>query len=181
MSVRAAAPAAAILVLLVAGCAAGPGTDGRAGPPETAAATQMQSLSPAVASTVAALQAKLSAAGYRLDPADRVYRPAEPAELVGAPRAVLQADVGDDDGGLVVVYEFSEPSVAASRAQLFARFLESGFGQTNYPIDAQFALRQLGSTLVFTWWSRERAADPDRAQGAFDLLSSLGIPIDIRK
>ena len=178
---RAAAPTAAILALLLTGCAAGPGTEQTARPVATATATQMQSLSPAVAGTVATLQATLASAGYRIDPLNRVYRPAEPAELAGAPRAVLQADVGDDDGGLVVVYELSEPQVAASRGQLFARFLESGFGQTNYPIDAQFGLRQLGSTLVFTWWSRERAADPDRAQGAFDLVSSVGIPIEIRK
>jgi hypothetical protein len=81
----------------------------------------------------------------------------------------------------VVVLVLGVGAAAASRGQLFARYLESGFGQTNYPLDAQFALQQAGATLVFTWWSRELAASPERAQGAFDLVSSFAVPIEIRK
>lgn len=170
-----------LALVLASGCATGPGTGGPAGQPAPVLATPMGSLSPAVSSTVAGLQATLARAGYRIDVLNRAYRPSEPAELSGVPRAILQADVGDADGGYVVVYEFADAAAAASRGQLFARFLESGFGQTNYPLDAQFALQQAGSTLVFTWWSRQLAAAPERAQGAFDLVSSFAVPIEIRK
>jgi hypothetical protein len=176
---RGLAASAALALLLASGCVTGPGGGGPAGQP--APATPMRSLSPAVTGTVAGLQATLARAGYRIDILNRAYRPAEPVELSGIPRAVLQADVGDLDGGYVVVYEFADAAAAASRGQLFARYLASGFGQTNYPLDAQFALQQAGPTLVFTWWSRELAASPDRAQGAFDLISSFAVPIEIRK
>lgn len=172
---------AALALLLASGCATAPGGAGPPRQPGPALATPMRSLTPAVSGTVAGLQASLARAGYRIDILNRAYRPAEPAELSGIPRAVLQVDVNDSDGGYVVVYEFADAAAAASRGQLFARYLESGFGQTNYPLDAQFALQQAGATLVFTWWSRQLAASPDRAQGAFDLVSAFAVPIEVRK
>ena len=170
----------AVASAAAAGCAAGPRpTDV---PAPTAVTTPMGSLTPVVAGTAAALRQWLAeAGGYRLDHLRRSYRPAEPAELVGTPRAVFQVDVADPDGGFVVVYSFPTAESARDRGAIFARYLGSGFGQTNYPLDAQFALSQVGPTLVFHWWSRERAEDPDRAQGAFDVISRFGLPIEVRK
>jgi hypothetical protein len=142
----------------------------------------MVSLTPVVAGTAAALGQRLAeSGGYRLDQLRRPYRPAEPAELQQTPRAVFQVDVADPSAGYVVVYAFATPEAARDRGMIFARYLGSGFGQTNYPLDAQFALSQVGPTLVFHWWSREQAEDPDRAQGAFDVISRFGLPIEVRR
>ena len=184
--VRAGAPMAAIVLALavvvlgLAACGGSPTPASQA--PVVAVATPMTSLTPDVAGTAAALRNWLATSGgYRLDALRRSYRPAEPAELVATPRAVFQVDVGDPDAGYVVVYSFATPEAAHDRGDIFARYLASGFGQTNYPLDAQFALSQVGSTLVFHWWSRERAEDPVRAIGAFDVISRFGLPIEVRK
>ena len=153
-----------------------------AAPAATAAVTPMASLSVPVAGTATALRQHLAAnGGYRLDPLRRSYRPAEPVELAATPRAVFQVDVGDPEAGLVVVYEFASTQAARQRGDLFAGYLESGFGQTNYPLDAQFALSQVGPTLVFHWWSQDRAEDAERAEGAFDAIARFGLPLEVRK
>ena len=153
-----------------------------AGPAATAGVTPMASLSAPVAGTAAALRQHLAGnGGYRLDPLRRSYRPAEPVEFAGTPRAVFQVDVGDPEAGLVMVYEFASTQEATQRGELFADYLGSGFGQTNYPLDAQFALSQVGPTLVFHWWSQDRAEDAARAGGAFDVIARFGLPLDVRK
>lgn len=166
--------------LLVGACA--PASSGQAGGQRsTPRTTPQSSLSPQMAGTVSLLRAALQANGMRIDAPIVPYQPGEPAGIAGTPRAVLQADVGDASAGYVVVYEFADAARAARSGAEFAAYLGSGFGQTNYPVDAQFSLSQVGATLVFTWWSSERSADRDRARAAFDTVASVGETIAVVK
>jgi hypothetical protein len=131
--------------------------------------------------TVALVRSALLAAGRRLDPAVVPYQPSEPPSFAGVPRAVLRTDVADQEQGFVVVYEASGAARAEALGRELAAHVGSGFGQTNYPLDAQFALSQVGPTVVFHWWSPDRVEDRDRAQGAFDVISRFGQPIEVRK
>lgn len=173
--------AALTLALLLAGACVGAGqrSPGAAqGPP---LATPLRSLTPGMASTVAVLRAALEERGLRVELSERPFRPSEPERLTRVPRAVLQVDVGDPRAGWVVVYEVGEPSAAGDAGAEFARHLASGFGQTNYPLDARFALSQLAGTLVFSWWSPERSARPELAEQAFEAISAVGQPIPVRR
>jgi hypothetical protein len=177
----AAAAAAAIAVALSGSCAA-PSTGGAAAGDAGAPAlpTAQQSLSPQVSATVAALRAQLGIA-FPLVQLTRPYRPSEPESMQAAPRATLQVDLGAPDENYVVVYELTDLGTAAARGRELAAYLASGFGQTNYPPDAQFTLSQFGDTLVFAWWSPERSSAPQQARAAFELLSRFGQPIAVPK
>lgn len=170
----------AVTIAPTAGCA--PTTSGQAGgQPPPPRSTPQASLSTQIAGTVALVRASLNAEGIRLDAPIVAYQPAEPASISAAPRSVLQADVRDPSAGYVMVYEFPDAASAAARGAEFAEYLESGFGQTNYPLDAQFSLSQVGGTLVFTWWSAERAADRERARVGFQAVASVGVTIPVVK
>lgn len=165
--------------LAVACAPASSGQEG--GDPPVFHPTPQLSYSAEVGGTLGLVTAALAAAGIRADPPLVPYQPGEPASVTDAPRAVLQADVHDPDGGYVIVYSFPDLAGAAARGAEFATYLESGFGQTNFPHDAQFALAQSGSTVIFTWWSPELAADRDTADKAFKAIASVGQPIPIIK
>ena len=166
--------------LLAAGCV-GAGSGPESASPATPAATPQASLSPQIAATAGALRGALATGGDRLHPVARPYRPSEPSSFLTIPRAIFQVDLPEREQGYVVVYEFADPGTAASRGRELATHVASGFGQTNYPTDAQFAVSQAGSTLVFTWWSRERSSDPDRSQAAYEIVRRFGLPIPVRK
>ena len=102
------------------------------------------------------------------------YRPSEPASLTQVPRTVLQVQGVDPDLGYVVIYQLADSAEAGVRAAELAGYLGSGFGQTNFPVDAQFSVAQADSTVLMTWWSRERADDDDVTQGAFDVVRTIG-------
>lgn len=143
--------------------------------------TPQRSLSPQIAATVRALEGYLAPHGYRLVQVNRPYRPSEPESLSLVPRAVFQLDQAEPDEGYVVVYEFSDAEAAAARGRELAGYLGSGFGQTNYPVDAQFALSQMGGTLVLGWWSPERSSRPERVRRALELTRGFGQPIPVAK
>ncbi|MDQ3408094.1 MAG: hypothetical protein M3472_08095 [Chloroflexota bacterium] len=169
-----------VVACLIAGCA--PASSGQqGGQPATPRITPQASLSTQVATGVAVVREALAAQGIRLDPPIVPYRAAEPPGIAAAPRAVLQAGIGDPEGGYVMVYEFPDANTASARGTEFAEYLASGFGQTNYPLDAQFYLTQVGGTLIFTWWSSELAADRELARTAFEAISSVGAPIPVVK
>lgn len=96
-------------------------------------------------------------------------------------RAALQVDLGVPDQNYVLVYEFTDPDSAATHARDMARYLAGGYGQTNYPPDAQFAVSQFGSTVVFAWWSPARSSNPTSARAAFALISRFGQPVPVPK
>ena len=106
--------------------------------------------------TLALLQNALAGGGYRLDQPIAPYQAAEPGSFAGVPRSVYQISTPDPDAGFVVIYEFPDAATASARGQELAAFLGSGFGQTNYPFDAQFAVSQVGGTIIFTWWSADQ-------------------------
>jgi hypothetical protein len=167
---------------LLVSCAGGgtppaPRPDPGAGGPALPSA--QRSFSPQVATTVAALRSALAGQGFDLLASARTFRPAEPAALTGVGRAVVQVDLGDPEAGQVVIYDLADPAAAATAGQTLASFLASGPGQANYPLDARFSVSQLAGTLLFTWWSPERADDPERTRQAFEIVSGLGQPIPV--
>lgn len=176
---RAVAVAAAVVVLLAAACTSPdrPSIQGD----EVDLPAPVESLDAELAATVAQLQSAVSAAGVRLDPPAQRYRPSEPQALLQVPRAVLRASLADPDLGHVVIYRAPDAPAAASLAAEMAAYLGSGFGQTNYPADAQFSVRTVGSTIVFTWWSRSRSSDAERAELVFDALATVGQEVEVRK
>jgi len=173
-----------VIVAALVGCASAcgpPSGVGQGGPPATPQVTPQASYSASMAATVSIIDTALAGQGIRVAAPVVPYRPAEPASLAAAARVILQADVQDPGAGYVGIYELRDTASAAARGAEFADYLESGFGQTNYPLDAQFALAQVGSTLVFTWWSIGRSTDPALARLAFDTVAGVGQPIPVVK
>ncbi len=46
----------------------------------------------------------------------------------------------------MVIYAFPTDAAATDAGAELARYVGSGFGQTNFPTDAQFSVAQVGST-----------------------------------
>jgi hypothetical protein len=59
-----------------------------------------------------------------------------------------------------------------------ARYVGSGPGKVQFPVDARFVLRQVGTTLVFYSWSPGTPADP-RTPDIATALATLGVEIPI--
>ena len=170
----------ALLAVALAAC--GGGYSGGVDDPGVAALpTPVGSLSPELAGAVSALTTTLATAGYQLYAPQRPYRPGEPQSLSQTPRTVLQVSGPDPDQGFVVIYQLADQAAAAAAGEALASYLGSGFGQTNFPLDAQFAVAQLGSSIIFTWWSAARSADRPAAEGAFDAVRAVGEPIPVLK
>jgi hypothetical protein len=150
-------------------------------PDEVLLPTPMRSYDASVSATVSALEAAVAGAGERLEVPSRSYRPSEPTSLLQVPRAVLRAELADPDDGWIIVYEAADEPTALERAQELADYLESGFGQTNFAPDTQFAASTLGDTVIFTTWSRGRSDDPERAEAVFDAVAAVGEPVEISK
>lgn len=162
--------------LLVAGCGGS-----RVADTPAPVATPARSLGSALAGTSQRITDALAAAGFQVAPPVVPYRPSEPASLTQVGRTVLQVQGVGAESGYVVIYQLPGSAEAATRAAELAGYLGSGFGQTNFPVDAQFSVAQLDSTVIMTWWSGERAEDPARAQGAFDVVRTVGQPYPVVK
>jgi hypothetical protein len=180
MATRLTLAVAVVAVAAAVGCAP-PSSGQQGGAPPVPRITPQASLSAEMAATADLLTDALAAEGIRLDPPPVPTQPGEPSSLASAPRALLQADVHDPGAGYVLIYQLPDATTAAARGAEFADYLESGPGQVNFPLDTQFSLAQVGSTLVFTWWSREGSADRALAERAFDTIASIGAPIPIVK
>lgn len=167
-------------IFLLAGCFA-PSSGDQAGPAGPSLPTPQASLSSQVDGTVSLVRGALAVVGLQLNPPVVAYRPSEPAGLATAPRAVFQESVADADQGYVVIYDLQDTATATDRGKELAAYLGSGFGQTNYPLDAQFAISQVGGTIVFTWWSASRSSNAKLAEQGFDAVASVGQPIPVLK
>lgn len=176
-AVRGAAAAVAALLALGACFASSPVNQ----PAGTPVPTPQASLSTQVAGTLSLAREALARAGLQLNAPIQPYRPAEPAGLALVQRAVFQESLADPDQGYVVVYDLPDAATATERGRELAAFLGSGFGQTNYPLDAQFAVSQVGGTLLFTWWSANRASNDALAEAGFKAVASVGQPIPVVK
>lgn len=141
----------------------------------------MASLSPPIQSAAAIIQRRLGAAGLRLEHVVQPFRTGEPAGLRLTPRALFRVMLSDPDAGWVVLYDAGTTDRAAQAARDLVAYLQSGFGQTNFATDAQFTVNQLDTTVMFTWWSRERSADPEQAQLAFEELRRVGQPYPVTR
>jgi hypothetical protein len=173
----------AFVVLLAAAACVPTAAERSARPavPSAALPTPQVSLSPQIAGTAALVRQAVESQGMRLEQATRAFRASEPPTIAAAPRAVFQVTLPDEGDGFVVIYEFFDMTTAAAAGAEFAQFLEGGFGQTNYPLDAQFSLAQFGGTLIFTSWSRQNSSAPEQAEAGFKAVGSVGQPIRIIK
>jgi hypothetical protein len=179
MRVAARFPAAVCAaMLMLAACGGAQSDQANGGQPLP---TPQASSSTAVADTVAILTTTLARRGFQVMTPLVPYRPSEPASLTQVPRTVLQVAGEDADQGYVVVYAFPTDDAAATAGAELARYVASGFGQTNFPTDAQFSVAQVGSTIVFTWYSGARASDPVQAREAFFAVQTVGQPFPVVK
>ena len=152
---------------------------GKAGPiagqgPAPPVATPLASVPASLEPIVTQLGAAVAGAGYRLDRPVDAYRPSEPPALADAPRIVLRASLADPDQGLVVVYLLPDIGSAQAAAADMARHVGSGFGQTNFPADAQFHVAHEDDAVIFTWWSPAAASDDEAARAVFEALATVG-------
>lgn len=169
---------AVVSLLIVAALASGAATPSGTPtfPPAGATAGPAGSLA---AATTAAVALALAARGLQSEPATRPYRPAEAPQFATAPRAVLRAILPDDpDHGLIVVYEFLGPAAAAEAASEQAAYIASGIGRVQFPPDARFLLRVVGSTAVFFSWSPANSSDP-RIESIPVALETVGAGVPI--
>ena len=158
------------LATLLAGC-----VPLASGSSPTSAAVPQPPVPVAVAQTAAALEAAYRQANFGFIQATRPYRPSEPPDLIAVPRTVYQVVLPKDpDAGYVVIYNATDPVTAQVLATSMQQYLESGFGETNFPADAQFAVQLYGSTLVFGWYSPGASTDPSTAASALEVLRSFG-------
>jgi hypothetical protein len=143
--------------------------------------TPMSSVSSAVAGTVGLVTQALANRGFQMFPPVVPYRPSEPASLTQTPRVVLQVSGPDADQGYVVIYDLTTDAAATTAGTDLAHYLASGFGQTNFPTDAQFSVSQVGSTIVFTWYAGSRASDAAASRSAFEAIGLVGQPFPVVK
>jgi uncharacterized lipoprotein YmbA len=143
--------------------------------------TPLQSWGPSTSAIITELGAAVSAVGHRLAVAMAAYRTSEPQALLQAPRVVLRADLADPDDGYVVVYDASDAAEAERWAQELGAYLGSGFGQANFTPDTQFSVAVRDDTVIFTSWSPGRSSDGAAAEVVFDVLVTVGDPVDVVK
>jgi hypothetical protein len=164
--------------LIVAGCGVSAGRSPRVTPP-VAIPGPGATTSPAVAQTRAAIVGALASVNLILDDPQVPYRPAESSSLAGAPRTIFQAVLPDDPGhGYIVVYEFRTVADAAAAANEQASYVASGPGRVQFPVDAQFILRRVGTTVVFHVYSRESSTDR-RGADVVAALQRLGDTVPV--
>jgi len=163
---------------LLAGCFGGGPT--RPPPaPTPALPTPLTVPTTAIETARSAVAVRLGEAGLQLEATNRRYRPSEPAVLQQAPHALYRIAGADRNQGWVVVYDLGSTDAAVAAAEQYAQYLAT-FGRANYPADAQFTINQLGSALVFNWWSRSRASDAAPLEAAFGAISEVGQRFQVR-
>ncbi len=167
--------------LLAAGVLAGCGIAARQVTPPPASPTPVPSISVALGLARYQVAGALAAIGVPIVDASIPYRPGESPRLAAAPRLVVQAVVPDAPAaGFIVIYEFVDGQTATAAAEEMVRYLASGPGQVQFPTDARFVLRQLGSTLVFYTWSPGAAPAATLAEIA-TALGSIGQGYEVRR
>lgn len=167
----------ALLALSVAGCGAGPGLLVTPAP----SPSPLASLDPALASARAQVVAALGAASIEVQDARVAYRPAEGTLMREAPRTVIQAVIpGAPDRGFIVLYGFADPAAAVRGARDDATYIASGPGRVQFPNDARFTIRQLGSVVVFQAYSPGTSPAPQAEAAVATALASVGTGYAVR-
>jgi len=178
-------PTATILAIILAaacaGCGAAPATSAPAPGGSVAIVPAEPGLSASEATTVTLLRRSLATGGFQLSPVSQPVQPAVPTLFATTPMVVYRIELADPDQGFVLIYDFAAPPAAAAGATALARFVGSGFGQTTYPLDAEFSVASLGADVIFTWWSPARASDPGATQAAIGLVAAVGTAVPVTK
>lgn len=165
----------ALVAALVAACAA-PSSRGPTYPPQGVSPPPAGEGSQAALSQV--LQA-LAAAGLEATISTRPYRPPEAARLAAAARTVVQVKLpSDPERGLLAVYELGSSAAARAAAEEQAAYIATGPGRIQFPPDARFAIRLVGSSVVFFTWSPGSASDP-RTGDIATVLASVGTEVPV--
>jgi hypothetical protein len=165
----------AVLILSLAGCGLGARNSVPAPTPTLPAA----SMSPVMVLTRAEIERALGAAGLSISDARVPYQPPAPPDFSTASKAVFQVVLpADPDHGFIVVYEFRDQATAATAGRELATYLATGYGRTQFPLDARHVVRQLQTTLILFSWSPANSPDPNTGK-IFDALQAVGTPIDI--
>ena len=149
------------------------------GPVPGAPATTVAPAGAAAAVTAGDVTQALGAAGVQAQVAQRPFRPPEAPALFDVPRVVLQAILPDDpEHGYIVVYELATDARADAAGRDYAAYIASGPGRVQFPNDAHFVLRRVGSTLVAFFWSPGNWPDP-RSPRIEEALTTLGEGIPV--
>jgi len=172
---------AVILAAVCAGCGVAPATSVPPPGGSVAIVPAEPGLSASEATTVTLLRRSLATGGFQLSPVSQPVQPAVPTLFTTTPMVVYRIELADPDQGFVLIYDFAAPSAAAAGATALARFVGSGFGQTTYPLDAQFSVASLGADVIFTWWSPGRSSDPAATQAAIGLVAAVGTAVPVTK
>ena len=153
---------------------------GLAPPAVPSAPTPGASVTPAIELARVQLEGALRSGGLALTQAAVPYRPAESPALAAAPRVVFQAPLdGAPDQGRIVVYELGDPQAAYVAAREMAAYLGTGPGRIQFAPDSRFALRVLGSTVIFAPWSPAGGDDPTAGDRLLVLLQTVGADVPI--
>jgi hypothetical protein len=165
------------LLLVLGLAAAGCGVGARQSPASLAPPSvgPTSSVSAAVVQTRTAIAEALAPFGLQLEDATQPFRPAESPRLAAAPRAVYHVVLPTDpNGGYIVVYEFRDAASAVDAGNELAGYLGGGAGRIQFPLDAQHAIRQVNTTLIFFTWAPSTSSDPGSPKIA-EALATLGI------
>jgi hypothetical protein len=162
----------AAISIAVCGCGIGASHEIVTFPP--ASVGPAATVSPAVLQTRSVIAAALGSFQIQLGDAKNPYRPGESPRVAVAPRAVYQAVLpADPEGGQIVVYEFRDTGAAVDAGNELAGYLGTGAGRIQFPDDARWTIRQVGTTLIFYTWAPSTSPDPASPKIA-DALATLG-------
>jgi hypothetical protein len=175
LSSRRSGLAALVGVVVIVSVAGGCGLGARVVDTPTSSPAPTTALSSTLALTRGQVVAALGAAQVQAEDARVPFRPGESATVAAAPRVVLHALLpAAPQRGFIVLYEFRDPGTATAAAQELAAYLASGPGRVQFPNDARFTIRQLGSAVVFYHWSPAASEDPDGEERMATALAALG-------
>ena len=147
---------AGMLVALLGACAGG----GTSVPPPSVAVSPAASASASMTATASQIGASLRAAGLLSAVASVPYRPAESPTLTRRRGSCSRPPPGDDRQGFVVIYDFPDAGRAYAAGPRWPTTSRTGPGRVQFPNDASFVMRQVGSTLVFYTWTDSDAPEP---------------------
>ena len=169
-------------LFLAAGCA--PATGSTVGGPAAsgAVATPLPTATTAVATTLVQVNGALRNRGLTAVGRAASVRLGEPASFAGIPRWPYSVPLaGETDGARFVIYDFGDLDLALASARELATYIVTGPGRVQYLPDTKFALRQVGSTVIFFAWSPENAKDTDGAAAVAAAIDTVGTEIPIQR
>jgi len=129
--------------------------------------------------TKALIVSALGTVGLQAVDATKPYRPPEAATITGAPRSVIQVQLPDvPDHGFIVIYSLGS-AVAAEKAGFDqAAYVASGTGGIQFPPGSRFAIRTVGTTMIFFTWSPGASPD-ERTHLIEDAINTVGLPVPV--